>query len=489
MKTLTGLPHLLDYGKSEPVSAPDIILTHSGSTDELFKASAFLTDCYLYPLSSQPESPIRSSFPEEGAGIVPPVPPLPMPNSFGSTSKVGMHSPNDSTAPLLSPMARLRKKKSEKGLTLHVTQASQSNTSEPMTFAQNSLHGSPTSYSSFTNHSRNASVASDFTGSDVPETPPPPPPTPSRTGILKRLSNRSMALTPDIHKSRPVPFSSANSAHPPISAPCSSQSPSAGAHTGLVHPKSNPVKEENRVLDAGTGDLLSTPKSQPRGVKEKEMATPKSTPNKQSLTSMTNLTLNAVGDRRKPSPTTPKSPLVSRRHNGTTVPTVMNNSSPYPSQSSGQGLLGPAFDLQPPAMVSSPRSRTFPGSLPSSPAPAFHDSVRKYTSPIPPPIPAKSSLRSLRSAASASSTSLVSLNDKHVRKASEKSVTEGSEMYAPFNVAFNTKMRYFEWLEKSENAFRLRRFGKAMTGTAGWEVPASVITGASFGYSYRRIGY
>lgn len=52
-------------------------------------------------------------------------------------------------------------------------------------------------------------------------------------------------------------------------------------------------------------------------------------------------------------------------------------------------------------------------------------------------------------------------------------------MYAPFNVAFNTKMRYFEWLEKSENAFRLKRFGKAMTGTAGWEVPGSVITGES----------
>ncbi|THH01015.1 hypothetical protein EW026_g1615 [Hermanssonia centrifuga] len=50
-------------------------------------------------------------------------------------------------------------------------------------------------------------------------------------------------------------------------------------------------------------------------------------------------------------------------------------------------------------------------------------------------------------------------------------------MHAPFNVAFNTRMRYFEWLEKEENVFRLRRFGKAMTGTGGWEVPGSVIGG------------
>lgn len=50
-------------------------------------------------------------------------------------------------------------------------------------------------------------------------------------------------------------------------------------------------------------------------------------------------------------------------------------------------------------------------------------------------------------------------------------------MYAPFNLAFNTRLRYFEWLEKSENLFRLKRFGKAMTGTLGWEVPGSVVSG------------
>ncbi|KIP03318.1 hypothetical protein PHLGIDRAFT_94938, partial [Phlebiopsis gigantea 11061_1 CR5-6] len=59
----------------------------------------------------------------------------------------------------------------------------------------------------------------------------------------------------------------------------------------------------------------------------------------------------------------------------------------------------------------------------------------------------------------------------------KKGLQPGDEMYAPFNVAFGTGMRYFEWLEKRENAFRLRRFGKAMTGTEKWEVPGSIIGG------------
>jgi hypothetical protein len=50
-------------------------------------------------------------------------------------------------------------------------------------------------------------------------------------------------------------------------------------------------------------------------------------------------------------------------------------------------------------------------------------------------------------------------------------------MYAPFNMAFDTGLRYFEWLEKEENVFRLKRFGKAMTGTEKWEVPGSIIGG------------
>ena len=58
-----------------------------------------------------------------------------------------------------------------------------------------------------------------------------------------------------------------------------------------------------------------------------------------------------------------------------------------------------------------------------------------------------------------------------------RGVQRGDEMYAPFNVAFDTRLRYFEWLEREGNAFRLQRFGKAMTGTSGWEGPGSVISG------------
>ena len=51
-------------------------------------------------------------------------------------------------------------------------------------------------------------------------------------------------------------------------------------------------------------------------------------------------------------------------------------------------------------------------------------------------------------------------------------------MHAPFNVAFNTKTPYFEWLERPGNEARLKRFGPAMTGTAAWEIPGAVTVGA-----------
>lgn len=40
---------------------------------------------------------------------------------------------------------------------------------------------------------------------------------------------------------------------------------------------------------------------------------------------------------------------------------------------------------------------------------------------------------------------------------------------APFNLAFRVKGKFFSWLEDEGNEMRLKRFGHAMTGTAGWE--------------------
>jgi hypothetical protein len=39
---------------------------------------------------------------------------------------------------------------------------------------------------------------------------------------------------------------------------------------------------------------------------------------------------------------------------------------------------------------------------------------------------------------------------------------------SPFNLAFNTNQPFFNWLESGGNEMRLKRFGKAMTGTAGY---------------------
>ncbi|KAI0339260.1 hypothetical protein BDW22DRAFT_1431862 [Trametopsis cervina] len=475
-------------------------------TDELFKAAAYLTDCYLYPSSCQPTSPTRPSFPTEAPGAIPPVPPLPPQISHtvsapsSGIKSLGTGISDEPTTAHLSPMARLRKKKSEIGLSLDIAKIAKSNANGPMTFAQNSLQGSPTSVSSLMDshirkHNRTASYTSSL-GSITGTPPPPPPPTPARPGILKRLSHRSVSPTPDVLQPPMPPFSSLalpqtpNSPRSPIFRSMSSQSLSSGYNEhNLSTPKSTPVKDRSRMMDVGRTDLQSTPKSNPSSARAKEkdhlMTTPKSTPNHESLSSITNLTMHASGDgRRRTSPPTPKSPLASRKQTGLLSSRGENvngySSSPgYVKRQTqdGQGLLGPAFDLQPPALVSSPRSRTFSESVPSSPATASFDHHRSYASPIPPPVPPKSSLRGLHSSASASSISLVSVSDKHTRQPSGKNVTEGSEMYAPFNVAFNTKMRYFEWLEKSENSFRFKRFGKAMTGTGGWEVPGSVITG------------
>ena len=56
-------------------------------------------------------------------------------------------------------------------------------------------------------------------------------------------------------------------------------------------------------------------------------------------------------------------------------------------------------------------------------------------------------------------------NGSTLMEGQEKGLARTHEMYAPFNVAFDTRTRYFEWLERGENVFRLRRFGKAMTGS------------------------
>lgn len=53
-------------------------------------------------------------------------------------------------------------------------------------------------------------------------------------------------------------------------------------------------------------------------------------------------------------------------------------------------------------------------------------------------------------------------------------ITPAHPMHAPFNLAFQTEKPYFEWLEGEDNAARFKRFGKAMTGTSGWEGGAVV---------------
>ncbi|CDO72696.1 hypothetical protein BN946_scf184985.g116 [Trametes cinnabarina] len=48
---------------------------------------------------------------------------------------------------------------------------------------------------------------------------------------------------------------------------------------------------------------------------------------------------------------------------------------------------------------------------------------------------------------------------------------------APFNLAFDTQLGFFSWLELPENRPRLERFGHAMTGTRQWETKEGILFG------------
>ncbi|KAH9925876.1 S-adenosyl-L-methionine-dependent methyltransferase [Epithele typhae] len=57
---------------------------------------------------------------------------------------------------------------------------------------------------------------------------------------------------------------------------------------------------------------------------------------------------------------------------------------------------------------------------------------------------------------------------------------EVAHSWAPFNLAFETKLGYFPWLELPENKDRLNRFGHAMTGTRQWDVQGGILRGFSW---------
>ncbi len=69
----------------------------------------------------------------------------------------------------------------------------------------------------------------------------------------------------------------------------------------------------------------------------------------------------------------------------------------------------------------------------------------------------------------------------HSAETSATAKDEGAAVphVAPFNLAFDTKLGFFPWLELPENRSRLERFGHAMTGTRQWETKEGVLFGQS----------
>ena len=52
-----------------------------------------------------------------------------------------------------------------------------------------------------------------------------------------------------------------------------------------------------------------------------------------------------------------------------------------------------------------------------------------------------------------------------------------SHAASPFNLAFNTKLGFFEWLELPENHRRHERFGHSMAATCQWEAQGEILQG------------
>lgn len=72
------------------------------------------------------------------------------------------------------------------------------------------------------------------------------------------------------------------------------------------------------------------------------------------------------------------------------------------------------------------------------------------------------------------------LNPPAVSEIETQSKQAAPKWVAPFNLAFNTRLGYFDWLELLENVGRLNRFGHAMTGTRQWETKDSILKGFSW---------
>ena len=70
--------------------------------------------------------------------------------------------------------------------------------------------------------------------------------------------------------------------------------------------------------------------------------------------------------------------------------------------------------------------------------------------------------------------------DAAARTAEREGAVTRTRYVAPFNLAFNTQLGYFPWLElPGENEGRFVRFGHARTGVRQWEIKTQVLRGAS----------
>lgn len=167
----------------------------------------------------------------------------------------------------------------------------------------------------------------------------------------------------------------------------------------------------------------------------------------------------------------PKSPLRTKRSFlGSPVPSVESTSSNVRQRPRALSIVPtPASPSKMPALRRPRAFSIIPSSSSSGPTAALP--------PLPPLPSTPPKARGLQPSLTKHDASPTRPSALAGQISSQKEEKGDNPMHAPFNLAFRTNAPYFEWLERRGNGGRLKRFGRAMTGTGAWEVPGAIVGG------------
>ncbi|KAL4250136.1 hypothetical protein ABKN59_006496 [Abortiporus biennis] len=402
-------------------------------TDELFKASAYLTDCYL-PRPASTQNP---------------------PKTHSSPSRLDQHPRQEPNTPKQSP-----------NQSTHPSMTSPRTPTSRITTQSSQI--SPITY---------ATPSPDSSSHPAPPLPPIPAPTPSSVRSLRhKFSTLSMSMTMSPKKAQDSQSGGklrkmASSLGPAFSYSGGNANGSANSHNnsrkGSVSSTGTSLGDhldrdsfgleiENDFGNPPPPQLEPSVLPQPLSKSRKpSMASFQSSSSYRSATNSSVVSPGGLKTRNSPSVSSLNQSYHTQGQQRTPGTPHRMASTSHTSLKSPSG-----YHLHPHPHHSHSYSGT-----PSSQPPSLPTLVG---SPVGSPARLNSSLNSPGDSGALEVTTKVTTSTV---------ITVKHPMHAPFNVAFGTSKPYFEWLEEKGNEGRLKRFGKAMTGTGEWEVNNAVIDG------------